>query len=197
MTGYHVYCGVASQVYTSMIAVGSLTNGTFPRLIPGGRYFFAATCVTREGLESPLSNEISYLVPLTDQAATFLPASPAALADVTLPGQDRASAFSLGARVRRTKAPADTVLSPGDVVVATATNTPGPVFLVVQKLGDGTFIIGGQGVPGATYRIEHTASPLPTAKWTTLGTVRADSSGAFLLKETPSPGLRLYRAVGP
>jgi len=63
VTGYNVYCGVASQTYTNMLPVGSQTNATFSGLAPATIYYFSVTAVDAQGLESPFSNEISYTAP--------------------------------------------------------------------------------------------------------------------------------------
>jgi hypothetical protein len=57
--------------------------------------------------------------------------------------------------------------------------------------------IGGQGIPGDTYIIEYATNVPPTMNWLTLGTVTADSSGAFVLVDTGASGLRFYRAIYP
>jgi hypothetical protein len=46
-----------------------------------------------------------------------------------------------------------------------------------------------------TYIIQYTTNSLPTTNWLTLGTVTADSSGAFVLVDTGVSGLRFYRAI--
>jgi hypothetical protein len=69
---YNLYQGSASGSYTNVVSTGlsptptvSLTN-----LVRGVTYFFAATCVATNGLESVYSTEVSYTVPM-------LPNSPA------------------------------------------------------------------------------------------------------------------------
>ena len=69
--------------------------------------------------------------------------------------------------------------------------------LAISTLGNGSVAIGGQGIPGRTYIIQYTTNSLPTTNWLTLGTVTADSSGAFVLVDTSVAGLQFYRAIYP
>jgi hypothetical protein len=64
VAGYNVYYGSACGVYTNKICAGGATNATITGLIPGTTYFFAATSFAASGVESPLSCEVSYRVPL-------------------------------------------------------------------------------------------------------------------------------------
>lgn len=59
---YFVYYGVAPGVYTNSVNVTgrSTTTATVPNLARGVKYYFAATCVTTNGLESGYSAEVSY-----------------------------------------------------------------------------------------------------------------------------------------
>ncbi len=63
VVGYNLYYGGATQTYTNVVAVGSVTNATVSGLLPGAKYFFAATAIDSVGMESEFSNEISYQVP--------------------------------------------------------------------------------------------------------------------------------------
>jgi hypothetical protein len=61
---YNVYYGVSSGNYTNMVSVQvPQTNITIVNLVGGVKYYFAATCMETNGLESPYSNEAFYLVP--------------------------------------------------------------------------------------------------------------------------------------
>lgn len=62
VTGYRVYSGVVSGVYTSSVAVGNVTTNIVPNLVDGITYFFAVTAYNASGKESLFSSEIS-LVP--------------------------------------------------------------------------------------------------------------------------------------
>jgi hypothetical protein len=60
VTGYNVYYGVASRVYTNRLDVMASTNATVDGLLIGARYYFAATAYNLIGLESDYSAEVSY-----------------------------------------------------------------------------------------------------------------------------------------
>jgi hypothetical protein len=72
VNGYNVYQGTQSATYTNVVSVSPATANTvtFSNLVRGVTYYWAATCVATNGLESLYSTEISYTVPT-------LPASPA------------------------------------------------------------------------------------------------------------------------
>src|SRR5215471_16116046 len=59
--GYRLYVGTTSRVYTQQINVGNATSTIVSNLISGKRYFFAVSAYNTAGLESALSNEVSYL----------------------------------------------------------------------------------------------------------------------------------------
>ena len=63
IAGYRLYYGVTSGVYPNQIDAGNNTTGTVSGLIPGTKYFFAATAYDNDGLGSPKSAEVSYIVP--------------------------------------------------------------------------------------------------------------------------------------
>ena len=65
VVGYNLYYGGASGVYTNTIQAANTTNAVVSGLVDGATYYFAATAYDSTGLESPFSNEASYVVPLT------------------------------------------------------------------------------------------------------------------------------------
>lgn len=62
VTSYKVHSGVSSGVYERVDKAGTNTIYTVTNLVIGAEYFFAATAVGTNGLESEFSNEISYIV---------------------------------------------------------------------------------------------------------------------------------------
>jgi hypothetical protein len=73
VSGYNIYYGGVSGVYTKKISAGNTTNVTVAGLIPGAAYYFAASACSTNGLESPLSNEVSCRVPRTTSTANQSP----------------------------------------------------------------------------------------------------------------------------
>jgi len=69
VAGYKLYYGVASQTYTSLVSVANVTNATVGGLVEGTTYYFAATTLDSQGIESPPSTEINYTVP-TNSSST-------------------------------------------------------------------------------------------------------------------------------
>jgi len=78
VSGYNVYEGGASHTYTNKVAVSgrNTTTAQFTGLVEGATYYFAATSVSTNGLESTYSSEISYQVPF---AAPVILTSPTSL----------------------------------------------------------------------------------------------------------------------
>jgi fibronectin type 3 domain-containing protein len=65
VTGYKVYYGTSSMIYTQSIDVGNTTSHTVGNLLDGQTYYFAAVAYNSAGIESGYSNEVS----TTTQAA--------------------------------------------------------------------------------------------------------------------------------
>jgi hypothetical protein len=64
VTGFNIYYGEASGIYTNKTSVGTVTSLTIPNLVIGATYYFAATTFSAAGTESALSSEVSYTVPM-------------------------------------------------------------------------------------------------------------------------------------
>jgi len=82
VTGYKLYCGAVSRIYTNVIYVGNATEAAVSNLVPGVTYRFAVTACNVEGLESDFSAEISHTI--TNSLATNLPPTLDALANMTV-----------------------------------------------------------------------------------------------------------------
>ncbi len=63
VTGFKIYYGATSRVYTNSIAVGNVTNATISGLDDGTTYYFAATTYDNAGHESSFSVEVIYFIP--------------------------------------------------------------------------------------------------------------------------------------
>ena len=64
VSGYKLYYGTASGVYTNSLNITNGTAVTVPGLKEGLTYFFALTACSVSGLESARSSEIRYDVPI-------------------------------------------------------------------------------------------------------------------------------------
>jgi hypothetical protein len=79
--------------------------------------------------------------------------------------------------------------------------TPGTLpspNLTAFDLGNGSYRIRFDGIPGFTYRIEYTQN-LEPADWKTLGSETANQVGLFEIVDTPPQGAgpRFYRSAFP
>lgn len=61
--GYNVYYGTTSGNYTTKLTVGNTTSATISNLTAGVTYYFSATTVDTNGMESDFSNETTFIVP--------------------------------------------------------------------------------------------------------------------------------------
>lgn len=66
VTNYTLYYGIASGVYTNAIQCGLATNVLVRGLANGKTYFFVATAMNNQGLESDYSAEAVYRTPGPD-----------------------------------------------------------------------------------------------------------------------------------
>jgi hypothetical protein len=73
IANYNLYFGAASATYTNLVSAGTNTTVSVSNLVEGATYYFAATAVDTNGLESDYSTEVSTLVPvkLTNQPPTL------------------------------------------------------------------------------------------------------------------------------
>jgi hypothetical protein len=63
VTGYKIYYGTASGVYTQTASPDTVTQATIAGLTPGVTYFFVATALDVSGLESDYSPECAFAMP--------------------------------------------------------------------------------------------------------------------------------------
>ncbi len=64
ISGYNLYYGVASHVYTNVLSCGNVSKATISGLRNGATYYFAAKARNAAGVESDFSNEATYVVPI-------------------------------------------------------------------------------------------------------------------------------------
>jgi hypothetical protein len=72
VTGFNIYYGGASGVYTNKTSAGVATSFTISNLVLGTTYYFAATTYDAAGAESALSSEVSYTVPMPPPGVQLL-----------------------------------------------------------------------------------------------------------------------------
>jgi len=77
-------------------------------------------------------------------------------------------------------------------------NTPSP-NLEITNLGNGSYLIRFDGIPGRTYRIEYVEALDDSPQWQTLASGTADEFGVFEYVDTPPQGspMRYYRSIYP
>lgn len=62
LAGYNIYYGETSGDYTDSIDVKNVTEYTIRDLVPGKRYFFAATAYDEDDNESAYSEELNLII---------------------------------------------------------------------------------------------------------------------------------------
>jgi hypothetical protein len=150
ITGYNIYYGGASHTYTSKISVGEATSVTISGLVEGKTYYFAATTYSASGLESPLSGELAYLVPINVPIVNQ-PPTLNAMNDLTITENTGLQTVSLsditsGATTENqtltvTAVSSDINLIPNPSVNYTSANTTGSLSFQPVHNANGTAII--------------------------------------------------------
>ena len=86
----------------------------------------------------------------------------------------------------------------GEVTVTFRPDVQPTPNIRISDLGDGSYRIRIDGIPGRTYRIEYTDGWTPLL-WEPLTTGTANQFGTFEFTDTPPPGTqtRYYRSVSP
>lgn len=64
VTSYHVYVGTEPGVYDDAYNAGASTTYSIPNLVRGVTYYFSATALDVNGVESAFSAELEYTVPV-------------------------------------------------------------------------------------------------------------------------------------
>ncbi len=64
VTGYNVYYGTAPRTYSTAVNAGFSTTQVITNLTRGATYYFSATALDQNGLESEYSSELAYTVPI-------------------------------------------------------------------------------------------------------------------------------------
>ena len=69
--GYRIYQGTASGVYNKTADAGTQLTWTMQGLEPGKTYYFAATALYPDNVESEYSNEVFRLIPVVGVPGTL------------------------------------------------------------------------------------------------------------------------------
>ncbi len=91
IAGYNIYYGPASRAYTNTVSAGAALTCTVSNLVNGASYFFAATSVSTNGLESDFSAEVSGTINVPNQPPTLNP-----LIDLTINENAGSQTVTLG-----------------------------------------------------------------------------------------------------
>ncbi len=73
VAGYDIYFWIKGGVSTNKVLAGNTTSVTISNLVAGATYCFAAATLDVFGLESPLSHEISFTMPLPPTVSIVTP----------------------------------------------------------------------------------------------------------------------------
>src|SRR5688572_27563906 len=121
ITGYKLYSGTVTRVYTDVINVGNVTTASMSNLAAGVTYRFAVTAYNALGTESDYSSEIAFTT--TNIVTPNIPPTLASLTNLTIDEDAGAQTVSL------------TGISPGpenQTVTVTASATPPSLIPSVQ-----------------------------------------------------------------
>ncbi len=73
IAGYRLYARTRIGGYAQIFELGNISRALVSNLVGGLTYYFAVSAYDREGVESELSNEISYAVPILKPPPTSKP----------------------------------------------------------------------------------------------------------------------------
>lgn len=87
VTGYHLYAGTQSGVYTDLIDAGTATSASISNLQPDTTYYFAVAAYGSAGLDSAPSNEVSFTTsPVASNQTVMLLSATTVIINVLAPG---------------------------------------------------------------------------------------------------------------
>jgi hypothetical protein len=82
ITGYRLYCGTVTRVYTDIVNAGNATTASVSNLLPGVTYRFAVTAINTLGVESDYSSEVAFTT--TNIVTPNIPPTLSSLANLTI-----------------------------------------------------------------------------------------------------------------
>ncbi len=143
ITNYNVYYGVASATYTNVVAAGTNLTVSVSNLVEGTTYYFAATAVDTNGLESDYSTEVSgaiYRPPTLNSLANMTINEDASLQTVNLSGITTGSSNQVETLVV-TASSSNTGLIPTPTVNYSSPNATGSITFAPVTYGYGSATI--------------------------------------------------------
>lgn len=148
IANYKLYYGVAPGTYTSSVAAGTALTASVSNLVEGATYYFAATAVDTDGLESAYSAEVSALIPikLTNQPPTLntianLTINENASEQIVSLAGITAGAANESQTLTVTASSSNTGLIPTPTVTYTSPNTTGSLRFTPVAYANGTATI--------------------------------------------------------
>lgn len=209
VTGYRIYYGTTTGTYTQFLSVGNTNRATVTGLPSGVRYYFAATAISRSGLESSFSTEVSQVIPSPTEPSLTVRITPQKQAVLWITGpagytyevqgsQSFSKWLSLGtvtltpagsAQFTDTNAPA----YPARFYRLRLLSAPQTARLSLRFNAQKQAVVNLAGAPGFTYEIQGAGA---LGQWQVLGTVTANSAGAAQFTDPAATGQprRFYRA---
>ena len=143
IANYNLYYGVASGTYTNVVAAGTNLTASVSNLVEGITYYFAATAVDTNGLESDYSAEVSAMIcrpPTLNSLANMSINESAGLQTVNLSGITSGSSNQVQTLVV-TASSSNPSLIPAPAVSYTSPNTTGSITFTPVPYGNGSAVI--------------------------------------------------------
>ncbi len=146
IANYNIYYGVASATYTNVVAAGTNLTVSISNLVQGITYYFAATAVDTNGLESDYSTEVSTIIALPNQPPTLNPLANltinenAGLQTVNLSGITSGATNQVQTLVVSASS-SNPGLVPTPTVTYTSPNTTGSIAFTPVAYGFGSAIV--------------------------------------------------------
>jgi hypothetical protein len=189
--GYSMYYGTKSHTYAGSVQLGTDCSCLVTGLVPGTKYYFAATAMDVFGNESDYSDEINYRLPNTGVTTTEVvsPSGDDVLAITGPPGKtyqllaspDQEDGLVLGTGTIGSDGTLNLLLDPE--AFETYPNwyleeigIPSALVLQLSLAPGPAVLLTAMGEVGHTYAVLAAQSP-HTSDWTTLATIAPDRAG--------------------
>ncbi len=143
IANYNLYYGAASGTYTNVVAAGTNLTASVSNLLEGITYYFAATAVDTNGLESDYSAEVSAMIcrpPTLNSLANMSINESAGLQTLNLSGITSGSSNQVQTLVV-TASSSNPSLIPAPTVNYTSPNTTGLITFTPVPTANGSAVI--------------------------------------------------------